>query len=127
MGMNRAMRRREQREKMHEWVRAGDAERVRILSKGGITPKDVEEAEKKGYENGYKFAATNFFKGMYAAISKELMEAGNEKDEIISFLVNVDRRFAVMFDMDDEIDDVYQKIGVRLNIANPDVDKIEVI
>ena len=126
MGMNRQMRRQEQRQKMREWVRTGDAERVRILSQGGITPKDLEDAQKKGYEEGYMYAATNFFKQMYAAIAKSLWDSGNDKDEIISFLVDVDDRFSVIFDADEEIDEIYDLIGIKLNVAKQEMRRIEV-
>ena len=127
MGLNRQMRRPEQRQKMQEWLRAGDVERVRILSQGGIRPQDVDEARKNGYEEGYMFAATNFFKQMYAAIAKTLLEAGNSRDEIISFLVDVDNKFSVIFDADEEIEEIYKDIGVKLNIAKQDINRIEVV
>lgn len=127
MGANRAMRRREQRESMREWVRTGDAERVRILSKGGITPKDMTEAHKRGYEEGYMFAATNFFKQMYAAIAKEMLAAGNDKDDVVSFLQLVDDRFSTIFDADEEIDEIYDMIGVRLQVAKHDINRVEVV
>ena len=125
--LNRQMRRRETREKMREWVRMGDAEKVRVLSQGGIRPKDLEDAEKRGYEQGYKYASTAFFKQMYAAISKELYDAGNTPEEIISFLVEVDRRFSTMFDAEEEIEDVYNLIGVRINVEQENFDRIEVV
>ena len=52
MGANRALRRRQTREKMQEWVRTGEAEKVRMLSVNGIQPKDLDESYKKGYEEG---------------------------------------------------------------------------
>lgn len=117
MGLNRQMRRQEQRQKMREWVRDGTAERVRKLSVNGITHNDLEAYHKKGYEEGYLYASEAFFKQMYAAIAKELIDAGNEKEEILSFLHNVDRRFTVIFDADDEIEDIFNAIGVRINVA----------
>lgn len=117
--MNRAMRRRQEREKLQEWVRDGTAERVRKLSVNGITHKDLDEYYKKGYEEGYLYASTAFMKKMYAAIAKELILAGNTKDDVYSFVRGVDQRFAVMFDADEEIDDVFDQIGVRMTL-NPD-------
>lgn len=114
--MNRQMRRQQERQKMREWVRDGTAERVRKLSVNGITQQDLNDAHKKGYEEGYLYASEAFFKQMYAAIAKELIDAGNDKDEILSFLHSVDRRFAVIFDADDEIQDVFDAIGVRINV-----------
>ena len=124
MSMNRQMRRQQTRMKLQEWVRDGTAERVRKLSVNGITDKDLDAAYKKGYEEGYLYSATNFFKQMYAAIAKELIDAGNSTEDILSFLHGVDRRFAVMFDADDEIQDVFDKIGVRISIEKDSIDRI---
>ena len=128
VSLNRQMRRQQARQKMQEWVRDGTAERVRKLSVNGITADDLEKARKDGYEEGYLYASENFFKQMYAAIAKELLEAGNDTDEIVSFLHGVDHRFSVIFDADDEIEDVYNEIGVRLNIQKHNaLDRIEVV
>ena len=124
MSLNRQMRRQQARQKMREWVRDGTAERVRKLSVNGITDKDLDETYKKGYEEGYLFASENFFKQMYAAIAQELIVAGNGKEEIVSFLHSVDRRFTVMFDADDEIQTVYEQIGVRINVAKDAIDRV---
>ena len=126
MGANRAMRRKQTREKMQEWVRSGDAERVRMLSVNGITVADVDEARKNGYEEGYLFASECFLKKMYAAIAKELLVAGNDRDDVVSFVKNVDHRFSIMFDADEEIDDVYDEIGVRFNVDRNAIERVEV-
>ena len=125
MGMNRAMRRKQRRDKMQEWVRDGTAERVRKLSVNGLTDKDLDEAYKNGYEKGYMFASTAFMKKMYAAIAKELISAGNPADDVISFLHNVDHRFAVMFDADEEIDFVFEQIGVRFVVDRNALNRVE--
>lgn len=124
MSLNRQMRRQQTRQEMQEWVRDGTAEKVRKLSVNGITDKDLDTAYKKGYEEGYLYSATNFFKQMYAAISQELIDAGNSTDDILSFLHGVDRRFAVMFDADEEIQAVFDKIGVRINVEKDSIDRI---
>ena len=112
---------------MQEWVRDGTAERVRKMSVNGITPADLEEYHKKGYEEGYLYASSAFLKKMYAAMAKELIEAGNSREEIYSFIHNVDHRFAVMFDADEEVDDVFNEIGVRMNLEPGAINTIEVI
>jgi len=124
MGLNRQMRRQQQRQKMQEWVRDGTAERVRKLSVNGITAEDLDKQYKNGYEDGYMYASTNFFKQMYAAIAKELIEAGNATEEIVSFLHNVDHRFTVIFDSDDEIEEIYNQIGVRISVVKNSFDRI---
>lgn len=126
MGANRALRRKQVREKMQEWVRTGKAEKVRILSANGIRPQDLDEAYKKGYEEGWITASEAFLRKMYAAIAKELIEAGNDREEVVSFVKGTDHRFAVMFDADDEIEDVYNQIGVRFNVDRNAIERIEV-
>ena len=127
MSLNRQMRRQQTRQKMQEWVRDGTAEKVRKLSVNGLTVKDVEDAHKKGYEEGYLYASSAFLKKMYAAMAKELLAAGNEREEIYSFIHNVDHRFAVMFDADEEVEDVFNEIGVRMNLEPNAINTIEVI
>ena len=125
--INRQFRRQQTREKMREWVRDGTAEKVRKLSVNGITVKDMEDAHKRGYEEGYLYASTAFMKKMYAAIAKELIAAGNPREDIYQFIHNVDQRFAVMFDADDEIEDVFNEIGVRMTLQTDGISTIEVV
>lgn len=126
MGTNRAIRRQQEREQIRAWKNQGMYEQVRSLQRNGITEKDLDLSYQNGYKDGYGFAAQGFFKVMYAAIAKELHEAGNGTDDIISFLQGVDHRVAVMFDAEEEIDDVYKLIGVRLNVDKNAIDRIEV-
>ena len=110
---------------MQEWVRDGTAERVRKLSVNGITQKDLDESYKSGYSEGYMYASEAFMRKMYAAIAKELHEAGNGTDEIVSFVHGVDHRFAVMFDSEDEIEEVYNLIGVRFNVDRNAINRLD--
>ena len=126
MGVNRQFRRQEQRQKMRELVRDGKAERVRKLSVNGITPADYEQVRKDGYEEGFLYASECFLKTMYAAIAKELIQAGNDREEVVSFVKGVDHRFATMYDADEEINDVYDEIGVRFNVDRNAIERIEV-
>lgn len=127
MGANRALRRKQTRERMQEWVRTGEAEKVRMLSVNGITPKDLDQYYKNGYEDGYLTATEAFLKKMYAAMAKELLAAENDRDDVVSFVKGVDHRFAVMFDADEEIDDVFDEIGVRFNVDKNAIERVEVI
>ena len=123
--MNRQMRRQQQRQEMRNWVRDGTAERVRKLSQNGITQQDLNEYHKKGYEEGYLFASSAFMKKMYASIAKELIDDGNDKEVIFQFIHRVDQRFAVMFDADEEVEDVFNQIGVRMNLEPDGINTIE--
>ena len=99
----------------------------RVLTGKPVTIVDVYEARKNGYTEGYMFAAKNFFKQMYAAIALELLDAGNEKDDILTFLHNVDSRVSVMFDADDEVQAVFDRIGVRIAVEPDAMNRIEVV
>ena len=126
MGVNRQFRRQEQRQKMREWVRDGTAERVRKLSANGITPDDFEKVRKDSYQEGFMYASELFLKTMYAAIAKELIQAGNDREDVVSFVKGVDHRFATMYDADEEINAVYNEIGVRFNLDRNAIERIEV-
>lgn len=125
--VNRQFRRQQTRQKMQEWVRDGTAEKVRKLSVNGLTVKDLEDAHKKGYREGYLYASSAFLKKIYAAMAKELMVAGNSKEEIYSFIHNVDQRFAIMFDADEEIQDVFDTLGIKMNLEPDGINTIEVV
>jgi hypothetical protein len=119
------MRRQQEREQIRAWKEAGNYEQVLSLQRNGITQNDLDKAYKNGYDDGYMYAAEGFMKKMYAAIAKELIQAGNSKDDVISFLKGVDHRFAVMFDADEEIEDVYNLIGIHFNIDRTAIDRVQ--
>lgn len=125
MGLNRQMRRRQERQQVRDWKATGRYDKMLSLQRNGITQKDLDAAYNDGYAKGYETGATGFFRQMYAAIAKEMHDAGNTQDDILAMLHNVDHRFAVMFDADDEIDDVFDLIGVRINVYNKNsIDRI---
>lgn len=127
LGANRAIRRQQERNQIREWKSQGRYNQVMSLQRNGIKEKDLDTAFKNGYEEGYKYASTAFFRLMYAAIAKELYESENGADEIITFLQNVDHRVAVMFDADEAIEEIFNLIGVRMNVEINAIDRIEVI
>ena len=125
MGANRQMRRKQARQQMNDWIRTGTAEKVRRLNQGGITQDDLNDYHKRGYTEGYMYASTAFLKKMYAAIAKVLTDAGNSKEDVYSFIHDVDQRFAVMFDADEEVENVLNEIGVRINLKQDGISTIE--
>ena len=125
--MNRQQRRRQEREQIRAWKEQGHYGQVLSLQRNGITEKDLDKAYKDGYTEGYMYSSENFFKCMYAAIAKELIDAGNPNDDVINFVKGVDHRFAVMYDADEEINDVYESVGVRFNVDRNDIERIEVV
>lgn len=116
MGANRAQRRKAEREQMRTWQRMDRHDQVLSLQRNGITEKDLDKAREDGYRDGYMYAAEGFLKKMYAAIGAELLDAGNTKEEVLSFIKNTDHRFSLMFDADDEIKEISERLGIWLNI-----------
>lgn len=124
--VNRQQRRKQERDQIRAWKDQGRYGQVLSLQRNGITQKDLDAAYNDGYKEGYLFSAEGFMKRMYAAIAMELIEAGNPKDDVISFMHGVDHRFSVIFDADEEIDKVYDNIGVRFVIDRNAIERIEV-
>ena len=90
------------------------------LQRNGITEKDLDSAYKQGFDTGYLKAAEDLLRKVYAAVAQELIDAGNPQEDIVNFLVGTDRRFAVMFDADEEIENIYNQIGVYFNVNSKD-------
>lgn len=114
MGANRAMRRRQVREQMHEWVRTGRQEQVQRLVRNGITQKDLDECYDKGHAEGFKAGTDKTLRTVYAGVVLELLDSGNSKEEAIRFLSNLDRRLITSIDAGEDVEEVFQRTGVQL-------------
>ena len=123
MGANRAMRRKQVREQMKEWVRTGQSEQAQRLIRNGITQKDLDKAYQEGHEAGYKSGTDKTLRTVYAGVVLELLDNGNTKDEAISFLRNLDNRLIVSIDAGEDIEEVFDKTGVRLMLKE-DVERV---
>ena len=123
--LNRQQRRRQERETIRAWKEQGHYNQVLSLQRNGITEKDLDKAREDGYRDGYMYATEGFLKKMYAAVAKELLENGNSSDDVVQFVKGVDHRFAVMFDSDEEIEDVYRQTGIYFNIDRNAVNRVE--
>ena len=86
---------------------------------------DLDKSYEDGYREGYMYASEGFLKKMYAAIAKTLLDAGNTSEEVICFLKDTDHAFSVMYDADDEVQEIYDRIGVWLNIDRHAVDRVQ--
>lgn len=114
MGANRAMRRKQVREQMHEWVMTGKAEQVRRLTQNGITQKDLDDCYDKGHAEGFKSGTDKTLRTIYAGIVLELLDAGNSREEAISFLKGVDNRLITSIDAGEDVEEVFNRTGVML-------------
>jgi len=123
MGANRAMRRKQIREQMHEWVRTDKIEQARILTQNGISKKDLDKEYNTGYDNGYKAGADRTMKVIYSGIVCCLLDAGNSTEEAISFLKAVDERLITSIDADEDIEEVLRRTGIQLMLKE-DFDRV---
>lgn len=122
MGANRAMRRREQR----EWMNKTPNEQQIHLIRNGITQKDLDEMYNKGYHDGYVKSGDEVVMAIYASIAKVLMDAGNTKDDLYSFLTDVDRYVVSSLSGADDIREVMNEYGLKLHFKNT-LDRVEVV
>ena len=53
-------------------------------------------------------------KTVYAGIVLEMLDAGNSREEAISFLKGVDERLIRSIDAGEDIEEVFDKTGVKL-------------
>lgn len=114
MGANRAMRRKQVREQMHDWVRSGDRDRMQRLTQNGITVEDLKENYNIGHREGFQAGADKTLRTVYAGVVLELLDNGNSKEEAIGFLKELDRRIMTSIDTQEDIEQVFDRTGVRL-------------
>lgn len=124
MGANRAMRRKQVREQMHDWVRMGRMEQVRTLTQNGITQKDLNESWDKGHEAGFKAGTDKTLRTVYAGVILELLDNGNTQEEAIAFLRSLDNRLIASISADEDIEEVFKRTGVLLMLKE-DFDRVK--
>ena len=124
MGLNRQMRRQQERQTMREWVRSPERVRMTQLAKNGITSEYADEEYKRGVKDGFQQGANRALKVVYAACVLELLDAGNSREEALSFLKAVDARALVSIDEKEDIDEVFKRTGVRLELKE-DFDRVQ--
>lgn len=123
MGANRAMRRKQIRDQMHEWVLMGKQEQMQRLTQQGISQKDLDECYDKGHEEGYKQGTDKTLKTVYAGVVLQLLDNGYEQDDAIRFLRDLDNRLITSIDANEDIEEVFEKTGVRLMLKE-DFDRV---
>ena len=123
MGTNRAMRRKQVREQMKEWVRTGKEEQVRRLTQNGITQKDLDECFDKGHEEGYKQGTDRTLRVIYAGIILQMLDEDYTIDDTVQFLRNLDNRIITSIDEKEDIEEVFTRTGIRLMLKE-DFDRV---
>lgn len=123
MSLNRKMRRQQERVQMRDWMRCGEKDRMLQLAQNGITSEYADGEYRRGVKDGFQQGADRTLKVVYAACVLELLDAGNSREEALSFLKAVDNRALVSIDEQEDIDEVYERTGVRL-ILKENVNRI---
>lgn len=123
MGANRAMRRKQIRDQMHEWVLMGKQEQMQRLTQQGISQKDLDECYDKGHEEGYKQGTDKTLKTVYAGVVLQLLDNGYEQDDAIRFLRDLDNRLITSIDANEDIEEVFDRTGIRLMLKE-DFDRV---
>lgn len=124
MGANRAMRRKQVRDQIKEWVQTGRIEQVQRLTQNGITQKDLDECYERGYTEGYKAGTDKTLRTVYAGVVLQLLETGASNDSAIAFLRDLDNRLIVSIDAGEDIEEVFEKTGVKLMLKE-DFDRVK--
>lgn len=124
MSLNRQMRRQQERQTMRDWMRMPEKDRMVRMAKNGITSEYADSEYKRGVKDGFQQGANRALKVIYAACVLELLDAGNTKDEALSFLKAVDARALISIDEKEDIDEVFKRTGVRLELKE-DFDRVQ--
>ena len=118
MGLNRQMRRQQERQTMRDWMRMPEKDRMVRMAQNGITSEYADSEYKRGVKDGFQQGANRTLKVIYAAAVLEMLDAGNSRDEALSFLKAVDARALISIDEKEDIDEVYRRTGVVLQLKD---------
>lgn len=122
--MNRQQRRAQQKA-VPGYLRGSKEDKIKALLKNGITPQDLEQEYRKGFEAGFKAAAPATFKAIYAAVCLALHDLhGFGRKRCAQVLTTVDGHVLETLTSEELIDDVWSKIGLQLAFNEP-FDRIE--
>lgn len=121
---NRADRRRmmrEQTEKSAQLLRDySRAQKIDMLLKNGISPRDLEEEHRRGYEEGFQTAGVEIVKACYAAVCLALREEfGFGKRRLQRTLKRLDEKTMYMIGADELIAQTLDECGIELNFNDP--------
>lgn len=118
MSLNRQMRRQQERQAMREWVRMDDRQRAVQLAKNGITKEYADSEFTRGHRAGFEAGSHRSLMVVYAACVLELLDAGNSREEALSFLKAVDNRVLTSIDAEEDITEVFNRTGVHFEFKS---------
>ena len=117
--MNRAQKRAKQKA-TPKHLRMTKEQRTQALIRNGITPRDLKQEYKKGYETGFRDAAPCVIQTEYAVICLALNKLhGFERELCADVLQCVDEHMLNSFTSVEVIEEVWEKIGLKINFDEP--------
>lgn len=117
---NRADRR-AKRKQAPKWQKITSDQRINAMCKNGITPKDVDDAYAQGRKDALHDVSDYCMKDCYAGFllaAHEVFGFGHER--CIRLLRAADERICASLASDEAIEEVFQKVGVKINFYRPD-------
>lgn len=123
--MNRAQRRAQAKQIPSYRRGMTKEEKMKALFKNGITSEDLEQEWNRGYRAGLADAGVPVFKQAYAAACLTLHEQfGCGQIRCERFLKAMDEKITMTLTSQEIIDEVFDQIGLRINVKEP-FDRIE--
>lgn len=83
-----------------------------------LTADDLWDSYQEGYQRGAIREGENIVQAIYASIVRTLFEAGNDHEEVLSFLTDVDNKFIVSFSGDEDCQQVLDDFGFRIRFRD---------
>ena len=129
--MNRQQRRRMEKKnrkiKKPMYKTMTKEERMDALVKNGITPEDLKNDWKRGFEAGFREASPAVIRTVYAAVLLAAHESlGFGQKRCVSLLNAVDRHVTNSLCSQEAIDEVYNRLGLTLNFDDPTEDTVQI-
>lgn len=116
--MNRADRRARKNSKPRYMRNLSPEEIQKRFVQNGITPKDLEEEYRRGWNAGFKSAGVEVVKGCYAAVCLVLKEKhGFGCKRCRDVLVGIDDKLLYTLTSQETIDEVWTQIGLKLDFG----------
>ncbi|MBQ9251583.1 MAG: hypothetical protein IJ188_02980 [Clostridia bacterium] len=121
---NRAQRRkmmRSQIDRDKELIRTyGKQQMMARLVQNGITPEDLENNYREGWETGYGEGSVNVTKSCYAAVILALKEEfGFDDDQCFEAVRAVDRKIVWAIEHAELVEEVLEKTSLQINLDEP--------
>lgn len=100
-----------------------DAIDARRMVRHGITPKDLEEAGKRGFEQGANASREFILKTAYAAAAMAYMDECKERnipcdrEQVRALLIRMDDCICNALTTEEIIDDAWRQVGLHLEFT----------